>query len=244
MDVGRSFPHLTEGFHASRRFVASSLVAGAIVLSGSAAWALPVIDFRIQEPTSGVLGYLGGGGPLTGLGIEVDFVVGINTPANSGSFTCIDCTLSFQTGNLITAGSNGWLFASGFGTSLILVRGGVDIDGDSIADIGGGNSLLMAGTFEGPQVSIDFLPGDPLARGLSAGMFLDIKNAELTAFFGLPPRPYEGLLVLGWQGLGDPPGAFRVTPKNGVVRNTFLPEPGSTLLLGAGLLMLLRRRRG
>jgi hypothetical protein len=243
MEVRRSHPDLTEVLRASRQRVAVSLFAGAMAIAGGAAWATPVIDFRIQQPTSGILGYLGGGGPLTGLGIEVDFVVGMNTPINAGSYTCIDCTLSFQTGNLITAGANGWLFASGFGTSRILVRGGVDTDGDSIADIGGGSSLLMLGTFEGPQVSIDFLPGNPLAQGLSAGMFLDIKNPVLAAFFGLPPRPYEGLLVLGWEGLGDPPGPFRVTPKNGVVRNTFIPEPGSTLLLGAGLLMLLARRR-
>jgi PEP-CTERM motif len=214
---------------------------GALFLFVGTASALPTIDFNIIAPTAGVVAYGGGATPLFGLGISVDFVTGTNTPANSGSFACIDCALNFATGNFIAAAPNAWVFAGALGTSFLSITGSVDTTGDGVADIG--PSVLLLGSFAGPQISVDFLAGSPAAIGLSTGMFLDIKNEELAAFFGLPTSPYSGSLTLGWTGLGDPGTGILATPTDGTVGNTFVPEPGTILLLGAALLGLAARQR-
>jgi hypothetical protein len=206
----------------------------------SAGWSLPSIDFAILEPTAGDVRYFGGATPLIGAGISVDFVIGTDTPSNPGGYLCIECTLNFVTGNFLGATANSWLFAGATGTSLITISGSVDTDGDLSPDIG--PSILLAGTFMGPVVSIDFLPGSALAFGLTSGAFLDFKNPELAAFFGLPPSPFEGDLLLSWSGLAEPGSAILANPLNGLISNTFVPEPGTVLLLGLGFVLASFRR--
>jgi PEP-CTERM motif len=213
----------------------------ALFLFGGTARALPTIDFNIVSPTAGSVAYFGGATPLFGVDIEVDFVTGTNTPANGGAFTCIDCLLNFQTGAFLASTPNSWLFAGAPGSSLLSITGSVDTDGNGSADIG--PSVLLLGTFFGPQISVDFLTGSAGAIGLSAGLFLDIKNEALAAFFGLPPTPYQGSLSLGWIGLGEPGSGILAMPTNGLVRNTFIPEPATIGLLAVGLLAVARRRR-
>jgi hypothetical protein len=205
-----------------------------------------MIDFNIVVPPSGLVSYAGGPAPLMGTNIEVDSVTGSSTPANAGTFECVDCVLNFQTGNYnpglsAATPANDWIFDGDFlAGSFITVSGSLDTDGDSVGDI----PVLMLGSFLGPQVTVDLIDGSPAALGISAGLFLDVKNPALIDFFGLD-QPLFGTLALSWVGLGEPNSPFLGTALNGRVRNHFAPEPGSTLLLGAGLLTLAAlRRRG
>lgn len=156
-------------------------------------------------------------------------------------FDCIDCRLDFVSGNFLYSTANSWVFAGG--GSLITVVGGVDTDGDGVADIiGGAANPLLAGVFTTPQVSVDYLPGN-FGVGLTAAAFFDVKNRDLAGLFGLPPVPYEGTLRLGWSGIAlDPPGAILATPMNGVVSNRFVPEPATSFVFIVGLLGIVRTR--
>ena len=223
------------------RFLAS-LLSGTLVLA-STAMAAPMIDFNVVVPPSGVVSYAGGPAPLMGTDIEVDSVTGSSTPLNAGEFECIRCVLNFRTGNYNEGLSdasplNDWIFDGDFGTSGILVTGALDSDDDGVGDI----PVVMLGSFVGPQVTVDLIDGSPAAFGISVGLFLDVKNPALIDFFGLD-QPLFGTLALSWAGLGEPDSPFIGTALNGRVRNTFAPEPGSTLLLGAGLLALAALRR-
>lgn len=202
-----------------------------------------MIDFNIVLPPSGLVSYAGGPAPLMGTNIEVDSVTGSNTP-NAGTFDCIDCFLNFRTGDYNaglsdTSLANDWIFDGDFGTSVILVTGALDSDDDGFGDV----PIVMLGSFAGPQVTVDLIPGD-VALGISAGLFLDVKNPLLLDFFGLSSQqPLFGSLALSWAGTGEPDEPFLGVARTGRVRNHFAPEPGSTLLLGAGILALAALRR-
>jgi len=244
MSFSSPSPRISSAGPVSRRGrLLASLLSGTLVLTGTAV-AAPMINFNIVlPPPSGFVSYAGGLAPLMGSGIEVDSVTGSDTPANANTFACIDCVLNFRTGDfnpVLTALSpaNDWIFNGDFLGSLISITGALNIDADPAPEI----PVLMLGSFAGPQVTVDLVPGD-VALGISTGLFLDIKNPLLIDFFGLGSQPLFGTLTLSWLGTGDPPGAFRGTALNGTVRNHFAPEPGSTLLLGAGLLALAALRR-
>jgi hypothetical protein len=205
-----------------------------------------MIDFNIvAPPPSGLVGYAGGAAdPLVGTGIKVDSITGTNTPANDGvTLPCPNCFLSFQTGAYNaglsnTTPLNDWIFDGG-DSSFIFVFS--DMNGDAQPDPG--DTFLMAGRFLGPQITVDLIDDSPGALGISAGLFLDLKNPLLLDAFGLDSQPLFGTLALSWLGAGEPDSAFLGTVLDGRVRNHFAPEPGSTLLLGASLLALAALRR-
>jgi hypothetical protein len=218
-------------------------VVGLVALIASAGVSsAATINFVVQPNTGNVI--FPGAGPLLGLGIGIDFVFGENTPGGApGPFDCIDCVLNFRTGDFLGSVGNTWIFgATGPGAGIV-ITGGVDVNGDGNVDIGPPFEFLMAGLFVGPTISVDFLPENPLAVGLTASVFVDVKNPALAGYYGLQPFPFVGELNLTWAGIGEPPGPINAVPRVGIVINTAIPEPGTMLLLGMGFLGLLTAHR-
>jgi hypothetical protein len=220
----------------------ATLAAGlCLALAG---WArAATIDFVVQPGTGNVF-FGGGTGRTSGDEIAIDFVLGTDTPGGLPlPFDCIDCTLTFLTGEFIgpTPNGRGWVFGSGPG-SAITITGGVDLNGDGTADIGPGFPFLLAGQFIGPIITVDFV-ADGWALGFTSAAFFDFKHPLLAGYYGLPPLPFEGELQLIWGGIGEPPGPYVGTPRIGLVRNTFVTEPGTVVFFGIGFLGLVRALR-
>lgn len=194
------------------------------------------LDFNISAPTSGAVSYAGSGGALTGINIEVDNVVGLSTPANANvTSLCLNCVLNFTSGNLTGAGGpppsgnnqGWWSFGSG---GSITITGGVQLQGGTDIPLG---SPLLSGAFNnafvqdlGSQFKVTF------------GSFTDTKHADLLAYYGLTPSPFEGALTLLFgstnTGVG---GAFTSTSVfSGNVVNAPVPLPGAALLFAGGLI--------
>ncbi len=207
------------------------------LLGGPPAMAVE-LDFNIGAPASGSISYAGSGSALIGSNIEVDNVVGLATPANAGvTSLCISCVLNFNSGALTGSGpQNGgwWSFGSG---GTISITGGVQLQGGTDIPLG---STLLSGTFNsafvqdlGSQFKVTF------------GSFTDTKHADLLAYYGLTPSPFEGALTLLFgsinTGVGD---AFTSTSVfSGNVVNTPVPVPGAALLFGSGLVGLVSAAR-
>jgi hypothetical protein len=203
----------------------------------SQAYAAPQLDFGVVAPTGGTISYAGGATPLMGSGITVDNVVGLNTPANNNFLAgCVSCVLNFTTGNFTGASAipPAWNFGPG---GTISVVGGVDFNNDNVFngnDIPAGTTLL-SGTFNGPATVLS-LGGNMRIAG---GAFLDIKDADLAAFYGLNGGtgvPYSGFFNLSFNGTGNPGDAFTSSQVlSGDIVNEPVDLPSSLLLLGSGL---------
>jgi hypothetical protein len=189
-----------------------------------------IIDFIIDPSAgsppsaSGSISYGGGANPLVGTSIEVDRLVGISTPANAGvPLTCVACVLGFTTGNFVSSSLQTWTFSGG---GIITLTGAIPSIG-----IGTSTTLFTGSFLDSPFVSR--LGGD---LKLAGGGIADTKDQTLTSFFGLPNVPYLGGVNVQFQAPGVPPSAFssRVI-LSGDVANTPIPEPGTLLLIGSGL---------
>jgi hypothetical protein len=199
------------------------------------------LDFNISAPTSGTISYDGSGGGLIGTNIEVDNVVGLSTPANGGvTSTCLSCVLNFTSGSLNGSGgpnpnNNGWWrFGSG---GSITITGGVQLQGSTDIALG---STLLSGTF-----SSAFVQDLGSSFKVTFGSFTDTKHADLLAYYGLTPSPFEGALTLLFgssnTGVGE---AFASTSVfSGSVVNTPVPLPAAAWLFGSGLVGLMPAMR-
>ncbi len=225
-----------------------AMVLGTILTGFFSATAMAVeLDFNISAPTSGTISYNGAGGGLTGLNIEVDEVVGIDTPANANvTSLCVSCVLNFTSGSLSNAGgpppsgnNNGW-WSFGSGGS-ITITGGVQLQGSTDIPVG---TTLMSGTFNnafvqdlGTQFRVTF------------GSFSDTKHAELLSYYGLTPEPFSGALTLLFgSSNGGVGSAFTSTSVfGGSVVNTPspvnpVPLPAAIWLFGSGVVALFAGR--
>jgi hypothetical protein len=198
------------------------------------------IDFGVVAPTAGSISYAGGTAPMIGTGIQVDNVVGLNTPSqNFVARNCLSCVLNFTTGNLISSTSSLWDFGSG---GSLLLTGTVDLNGDGVVSAGDATGLLMSGSFSAASVNVS-----SLVFKVAAASFASVLNTALTNFYGTDPAPftYQSGLNMSFWSTAMPPGAFASSTvlSGDVVAAT--PEPASMLLLGTVIAasgVLFRRR--
>ena len=201
------------------------------------AQASTVLDFGITAPTTGTLSYAGGAAPLIGSGIDVDDVVGLNTPSNNNVLSiCASCTLGFETG----ASTGGWNYGAG---GIITITGGIDFP-DATPDIATGTTLLQ-GTFNSANV-VDVGNGN-FEFQIVGGSFTDTKQPDLLAFYGLPDVNYNGGLNISFSTTANMGNQFTSnTIFSGDVINQPVPIPAAVWLFGSGLLGLVgiaRRRK-
>jgi len=204
------------------------------------AQASTIIDF--MGGVGGTVSYGGSGGSLVGSNIAIDTLLGINTPANGGGHDVTAGYLNFQSGTLLSYdGSTDTYTFNGGGSFTI--TGGVSDAGIS-STTGGLPTVLLSGSFLGATI------GPSGALSLFTGSGTDTKNPNLVAWFGLPA---DSKFVFGpatthvdVNGGALDGGAFSGATSSTDVSNTVVPEPGSMMLFGSGLVglsTLVRRRR-
>ena len=202
----------------------------------SIATSATTLDFGIKAPTTGTLSYAGGVSPLIGADIDVDDVIGLNTPQNNNVVSiCASCTLGLQTG----ASTGGWNYGAG---GSITITGGIDFP-DATPDIATG-SILLTGTFDSATV-VDLGSGT-FEFQIVGGAFTDTKHQDLLAFYGMPNTDYLGGLNISFSttaNMGDIFTSDQIF--SGDVVNQPVPVPAAVWLFGSGLIGLIgiARRR-
>ncbi len=227
----------------------------------SPANASSIIDFNIDATHTGTpsISFAGGASALIGVDIDVDTVLGIGTPLNSGlshelygppggpSFSGVEqAKLSFTTGPFIgTNGGSEWVFGPG---GTITIVGGADLTPGFVNaghDFGNGTTsdaediatgtVLLSGIFANNTRVIQTATGLEI---VSSGL-VDTKTSALLAFYGLPVGSIgSGMLNLqfttSFATPGDPFNATGDMVFSGDVANN-LPEPASLTLALAGV---------
>lgn len=214
-----------------------------------------LLDFNLVAPTSGSITHSGGNATLVGSGIQVDNVVGLDTPINNnvvrnlylapgvagGQFGFATNPLVSFTPGTSTQGSR-WVFGGGTGSGIQIV-GAVDLnnDGDYTdpGDISNPETVLLTGQFYG-DVVVTSTVGTNTMRILGAG-HLSIVNSTLLSFYGMPLGIYYdgGINIQFRANEGANHSLTSTTLLSGDISVSPTPEPTSFLLLGLGGLGLM-----
>jgi len=215
--------------------VGAVLVLALVFAIGTASRAEAIVITFDQVNNFGTVSYSGDpGDPAIGTGINFETIVGPGTP-----LACVDCRLDFETGGNISEGPAVWTFDTG-GFFIITgdaVAGVVGDPLDLIPDVVVASGTLLAGVHNGsPTVPTAIGAGD-------TGSFLsfgpDEKHPGLLAHFGIAAgtefRFANTEILLGTLTI-EADGGFSGEVTNADVNNIAqVPEPGSLLLIGAGL---------
>jgi hypothetical protein len=218
----------------------SALVTIGFSVSGAQA---AEVDFNIVAPTTGSIDYTNGNSALIGTDIDVDSVVGLDTPLNDSVLSICDvCTLNFSTGNFDSYDGTTWTFMGGGSIEIV---GGVDFpDLPASGDVPTGTTLLT-GSFN--EARVIELPSGEFEFSIFGGSFIDTKDPDLLAYYGLPTEvDYNGGLNISFSAQTNGSGGFNSTSLfSGDIVNTPVPLPAAAwLLLGAlGTLTFARRNK-
>lgn len=233
----------------SRWVIASVLTAAMAVFGASSASAATfVMVWDNADPTSGTVSYNGTGGSLVGTNIQEWDLFTFDDQSNGvgvdESYTCVDCVLNFTTGANIDGTAPSYTFGGGgtFTLTGTLYDGG--IGGTQINTT---SNVLLSGTF---VVNADGVAAT--ATGTQAtqynftGFGVDTKNQELLDYLGITFATWDftGTNISAAGCVPDATtGAFSCVVTEGDITNIstngqrdVIPEPGSMLLLGSGLL--------
>jgi PEP-CTERM motif len=227
------------------KFFKTTLAATALAISALAlapsANAVPTLNFDDLSQSGGTIAYSGSGGPLIGNQIiGLSSVTGSDTPLNNNvSLSCVNCVLSFSTGNYISGPSGippTWTFAGG---GFFTLNG--ELETSTGTDIA--NGTLLDGSFSN-NATIQLIGGSLFFTG--AG--IDTKHPALLAFYGLSSVTN---FTFGTTDISVPNptiegGGFTGTvAETDIINFAQIPEPMTLLMLGMGLLSLgfiVRRR--
>lgn len=212
-----------------------AVVASAWVLAlPGAATALSLLTFTLVGGT-GSLSHPVAAGPLDGSGLEIASVHSLSSPLNSGvTLACLDCELSFETGNRLSFGSSGgidtWVFDHA--GSILTVEG-------KIPSIGiGASTTLLDATFANDVVVIRF---DFTSFTVASGVHQGSVDLSLANYFGegLPAFEAGGMSVQSTVPSLGAGGTFASSATlGGIITTNVVPEPGTAFLLTLGLIGL------
>ena len=189
----------------------------------------PTLAFQIVG--GGTVSHDGLGGALIGENLVVSGVTGFNTHVNNfGDTTILGADLDFTTGNLISYnGSNTWLFA---GDGSFTLSGWLAGEAAVARD-------LIVGSFGGTTVTGQ---GEFTLYTTEAVLVHTVDDALLGLYGVLPGGTWHGDLDLSMISTLREDAQFGSLVQGGALV-TAMPEPGSLLLLGCGLLGVARIAR-